>query len=532
MASEKNQAIFKSWATDWLILLAIFLFLLPIASVLGIYLAGTNSAATYYGIDSTDVRYSVVVFYLAIASAFPLEKSFFNYFSSKSYLIGASIVFVCINLILYFTNSFAVLLILRFVGGALSLSFIGISFSLIFRQFHAQRSRVLGYATLYSCLFVTAPLAQILDANVFTHYDFNTIFLIKIYMVLPGLLLFLFLLKSNVDLRPEGKLPFKGVDWQSFVIYSAALLLIGYILLYGQYYHWFKSLKITFCMIAFIFLLLVFVLRQLKLKTPYISLKIFKVRNFRIGMVLLFVFYLAKGDTSVLYGFFRNSVQLDAYHQGYVMLLNGFGIVLGAFLSARFILAGRKIRLIWLTGFGSLLLYHLLSLNVLGNQAEMSTLLLPLFLQGFGNGVLIVSIVIFYVTSVASEIGFSASVTGVAFRFFSFTASMALVAFMGLHQQKIHQQSFAANITADNPVAMQEISKYSNALQQEGKLVASNKAAKALLNKEVGKQANLMFARDYFIYMSIFIGLVMLAIAVIPHFHYKIRKIGAKLIPV
>ena len=107
MASEKNQAIFKSWVPDWLILLAIFLFLLPIASVLGIYLAGTTSAMSYYRVDSTDIRYSVVVFYLAIASAFPLEKNFFNFFSSKIYLVGAGILFVSVNLILYFTNSFA-----------------------------------------------------------------------------------------------------------------------------------------------------------------------------------------------------------------------------------------------------------------------------------------------------------------------------------------------------------------------------------------------------------------------------------------
>ncbi|UAB85142.1 MFS transporter [Zunongwangia sp. SCSIO 43204] len=532
MPSAKNSDVFKSWVPDWLILVGIFLFLFPIASVLGIYMAGINSAASYYGIDAIDVRLSVVIFYLAIVCAFPIEKHFFNRFSSRPYLVGCALIYVAINLILYSTSSFAVLLILRFLGGVLSLSFIGISFSMIFRQFHAQRSRVLGYATLYSSLFATAPLAQILDAYVFTEYDFNTIFLVKIYALIPGLLLFLFLLKPKIDLRPEGKIPFKNVDWKSFVLLATPLILIAYILLYGQYYHWFKSIRITFCMIAFVFFTMLFVIRQLKLKEPYIDLGVFKTRNFRIGMLLLIAFYFAKGDTSALYGFFGNSVNLDMYNQGYVMLINAVGIIVGAALSARFILAKMNIRLIWITGFGALLAYHLLSLNVLANQAEMSDLLLPLFLQGFGNGSLILSIVMFYVTAVPPNIGFSASVTGVAFRFFTFTASMALVSFMSLHQQKVHQQSFAEHLTADNPIAMQHIAEYSQALQQEGNLFESPNASNALLSREVAKQTNLMFVRDYFIYMSVFIVLVMLAIALIPHFHYHIRKIGAKLIPV
>ena len=346
MPSAKNSEVFKSWVPDWLILVGIFLFLIPIASVLGIYMAWINSAASYYGIDAIDVRLSVVIFYLAIVCAFPIEKHFFNRFSSRPYLVGCALIYVAINLILYSTSSFAVLLILRFLGGVLSLSFIGISFSMIFRQFHAQRSRVLGYATLYSSLFATAPLAQILDAYVFTEYDFNTIFLVKIYALIPGLLLFLFLLKPKIDLRPEGKVPFKNVDWKSFVLLATPLILIAYILLYGQYYHWLKSIRITFCMIAFVFFTMLFVIRQLKLKDPYIDLGVFKSRNFRIGMLLLIAFYFAKGDTSALYGFLGNSVNLDMYNQGYVMLINAVGIIVGAALSARFILAKMNIRLI------------------------------------------------------------------------------------------------------------------------------------------------------------------------------------------
>ena len=82
----------------------------------------------------------------------------------------------------------------------LSLGFIGVIFTLIFRQFSQQRSRVLGYATFYGALFSTMPLAQILDAYVFSYYDFNVIFLIKIFMVIPGFLLLLIILKRKCSI--------------------------------------------------------------------------------------------------------------------------------------------------------------------------------------------------------------------------------------------------------------------------------------------------------------------------------------------
>ncbi|WP_417885412.1 MFS transporter [Zunongwangia sp.] len=533
MASEKNQQIFREWVPDWLILIAIFLTLIPIASVLGIYLGGLSSAASYYGVDNTDIKYSVVVFYIAIATAFPLEKHFFNRFASKPYIVGCSIIFVLLNLLLYFSKNFAILLVFRFLGGMLSLGFIGTMFTLIFRQFHAQRSRVLGYATLYASLLGSAPLCQLLDAYVFTEYDFNIIFLFKIYGVIPGLLLLTSFMKNSVDLRSEGKIILERIDWKSFILYASGLLSLAYTLLYGQYYQWFSNQRIVFTCIGAIFFLLCFVFRQLKLDRPYINLSIFKIRNFRIGMLLLVVFYFSKGDLSVLYGYMANSVNLDVYHKSYLMISNAFGIVAGAALTARFVLAKTSIRLVWITGFLALLGFHVYSLFLLSANGEGIDLLIPLFLQGFGNGTLMLSIVIFYATSVPKEIAFSASVTGVGFRATTFTASMALVAFMSLHQQKIHKQHFSEEITSTNQLANNRLAGYQQVFKKNGASSLQAKAgSKKLMAKAIGKQTNLLFARDYYLYMSIFIGIVILGIALIPHFHYQLRKIGDKLIPI
>ena len=527
-----SNTVFKSWVPNWLVLVVIFLALVPIASVLGIYMSGINSAASYYGADPTDIQYSVIIFYLAIASAFPLERRFFDYFAPKPYFVACAIIYVVLNLILYSTNSIAILFIIRFLGGMLSLGFIGVIFTLIFRQFSQQRSRVLGYATFYGALFSTMPLAQILDAYVFSYYDFNVIFLIKIFMVIPGFLLLLIILKRNVNLRNTKRIPLYSVDWASFVLYASALMLLAYVLLYGHYYQWYSSGRILICSIAFVFLMLLFVFRQLKLKRPYIDFSLYKHRNFRIGMLLLIVFYFCKGDMSVINGFLNNNVNLDVYHKGYIMLFNALGIIAGVGLTARFILTGTNIRLIWVTGFLALLGFHVYMLLLLGNQAELSDLIIPLFLQGFSNGTLLLSIVIFYVTGVPSAIAFSASVSGVAFRFSSFTASMALVSYMGLNRQKVHASTFANQIQQTNDLVSARITGYKEALLNQGaSALQANAGVNKMLGQALNNQSNLLFARDYYLYVSVVIVAVILAIILIPNFHYHMRKIGAKLIP-
>lgn len=524
---------FKKWVPRWLMIVAIFSVMIPVGVGLGIYLAGTNSAMSYYSANTYDIRFSIVLFYLAIAASFPFEKAISSKFKTKPYFICSAILFIIMNLILYNTRSLGVLLVLRFLSGALSNAFVGTLFTLIFQQFHSQRTRVLSYGILYGTLLGSVPLSYLIDAFVFSTYDFNIVFLLWIYACIPGFLLLLICLKRGVDLRRE-KTPISAkVDWESYVLYASALTLAAYILCYGQYYNWFTSLHIIYCTIAFVIFLMMFFIRQLKLKTPFVDLNIYKNRNFRIGMLMLFVFYFAKGDTSVSYGFFNTAVNLDVYHRAYVMAINGIGVLSGALLTARFILTGTRIRLIWLTGFASLLFFHIYMVFIFSSQAETTDLLLPLFFQGFGNGTLMVSIVMFYVTAVPTEISFSASATGVSYRFFTFTASMALVTFMGLRQGSIHYNDYGKELVNTNPEVAQHVGAYQQTLLNRGATALQASAgASRQLGAAVRAQTNLLYARDYYIYMSAFIILIMLSIALIPHFHYHLRKIGDRLTPI
>ncbi|EIA09817.1 putative transport-related membrane protein [Flavobacterium frigoris PS1] len=529
---DPSSSAFKSWVPKWCIMLIIFLVILPAVSMLSGYVGGITSAASYYGLDPTDIQFSIVLYYVGIASFFPLEKRFFGYFSSKTYFLMTIVLFVSINFLLYITHDPLIFFMLRFLGGAVTVGIIGVTLNLIFSQFHSERSRVLGYAVFYGTLLSSNSFVYLLDAYLFQNHDYNVLYLIMIYLQVPGVLLMLLCLKTNFRLHSK-RIPLFDLDWKSFIIYSSLLSLTAYLILYGQYYNWFDSIRIWICSSLILGLLILFVLTQLKQKRPFIDLGIYKYRNFRIGVVLLVLYYICKGDVSVANTFIFNNMGLDTYHYAYIMFFNAFGIVVGIGVTARFLLAKRKIRLMWLTGFAFLLVYHILMFFIFGPQANEKSLLIPLFFQGMGNGVLMLSIVLFMIKSVPESKSFSASLSGVSFRFFAFTISLAFVSFMNLRQASVHYHELGNTITALNTASTQQMQLYENiALTKGASTIKAKIVAKKMFGKAVSKHVNILFARDYYSLMAIVIFFIMLAIALIPSLHYHFRKIGSRVIPI
>jgi len=529
---NQSSNIFKNWVPKWLIKVTIFIVILPAVSMLAAYIGGVSSAASFYGLDPTDIQFSIVLYYVGIASFFPLERRFFSYFASKTYFLMCVLLFTAINLLLYSTQNALLFLVLRYLGGVVTVGLIGVTINLIFSQFHSNRSRVLGYAVFYGTLLISNAFIYLFDAYIFQNYDFNVLYLAIIYVQIPGVLLLLLCLKTNLRLH-QKRLPLLDLDWKSFLIYSTLLTLIAYVIMYGQYYNWFESIRIWVCVGSIILLLGIFILVQKNRKRPFIDLTIYKFRNFRIGALLLILYYISKGDLSAANTFLFNEMGLDSYHYAYIMLFNAIGIVVGITITARFLLRKRNMRLIWLTGFAFLLLYHIQMFFVFGSQANENSVVLPLFFQGLGNGILMLSIVFFTISSVPESKSFSASLSGVSFRFFAFTVSLALISFVNLKQVSVHYNELGNTITTLNSESGNRLQLYENlALAKGASTIKAKVVAKKLMGKAVANHTNILFARDYYYYMGVFIFFIMLGIALIPHLHFRFRKIGAEVIPI
>nr|AGU12348.1 Major Facilitator Superfamily [uncultured organism] len=515
--------VFKVWAPEWLIRVVIFMVLLPSMGLFGLSTANGAAAAGYYGIEPADVQYSMVIFYAAVASFFALERRFFNFIAVRQYLVISTIIQIITSYVCYTTHNLHELFIFRFLQGMANCAATSICITLIFNRLGSERSREIGYSVFYGALLCISPFTTLVTAPIINAFDFNVLYKGIIFLYLPGTIL-LFFIMNNV--RLNRKFPLYQIDWASFVVYALALCLLGYVLIYGQQYYWLHDTRILVSVVAVVLLLTLHIIRQANLKRPYLSLEVFKYRNYKIGALLVFVLYICRGAFNVTSAFFASALGMDPIHIAYVLLANMAGIILSVIVSSRLIVLKKPMRLIWLYGFVLLLVFHVWMRFLFATQANPDTYIIPLMVQGIGAGLLMTPIIVFMVSSVPVHLGGTASATGVFFRFTGFCTSIALINYFQLAKGSAHHNRFQQEISDVNPIVAQRLLSYRQLLTSRG--MAPDQAARvanSLLNRSVNAQAQLRYAMDYYYFISWILVVVILIIALYPYINRTIVNV-------
>ncbi|WP_343673312.1 MFS transporter [Chitinophaga sp.] len=513
----KKLTIFKPWATasEWFIRFVIFLNLLPNLLMFGISVSSGPGSAGYYGIEPSDVQYSMVLFYASLAGFFALERRFFQYIATKEYLLMGAVIQILTSYGCYKTHNLYILLSLRFIQGMANCISSSVCITLIFSRLRSNRQREIGYSLFYMNLLCITAVSTLITAPLLDAFDYNVLYKWMIFTYIPGTLL-LFIMMNPV--RLNKRFPLYQLDWASFVIYTTGLSLLGYVLLYGQQYYWFSDSRILWAAIGVVVLGVLHVIRQQYLKRPYLSLEVFKNRNYMVGMVLIFVLYICRGALNITNNYFTGVLGMDPIHLSYILLANVAGIFLGVLVSSRMITTYVKMRWIWLIGFSLLLVFHLWMNFLFATMADADTFITPLIIQGMGAGMLMAPIIIFCISSVPAHLGSTASATGVLFRFTGFCGSIALINYFQLYDKSRHYNRFLDKLTTLDPLVNSKLGIYKAGLMTKG--MPADRAAKAatgLLYRSADVQAQIRFSMDYYYLISILIIGVILLIAWVPY---------------
>ena len=518
--------VFKSWVPVWLIRITIFIVVVPGLLLFGLSTASIPGAAGYYGIEQADVQYSMIAFYAAVAGFFALERRFFIFIATKEYFLISTMVAVLTSYVCFHTTNLYILLVFRFLQGMANCMSTSICITLIFGSLHSERAREIGYSVFYGLLLCITPISTLITSPILDAFDFNALYKFIIFAFIPGGLM-LMLMMNNV--RLNRKMPLYQVDFYSFILYSGLLGLIGYVLLYGQQYYWFQDSRIRWSFVSVIVLLAINIVRQIHLKRPYLNLNVFKYRNFIVGAGMICVLYIVRGALGITSQYFSAVLGMDPTHIGWLMIANMAGIALGILISSRLVIMKRPMRLIWIYGFLSLLIFHVWMWFLFSTQADAGIFIIPLVLQGMGAGLLMAPIIVFMISSVPAHLANSASALGVFFRFTSFCGSIAIINYFQLKHKTDHFNRFQDQLSGLNGVVSERMAIYTKGLTAKGMLPdQAAKAAKALLNRSIDTQASLRSMMDYYLFISILIAVVILLIALIPYLNRTTINLKSK----
>ena len=518
--------IFRPWVPEWLIKIILFSVLLPTIVLFFIPLANIQAAAGYYGSEPADMQFAVALFYSGYVGFYCLERRFFNYLAAKEYFILFTSLLCITSLICYFTNEIFIFFPTRFLQGILFACTVNLSLSLMFTRLHSERAREISFSVFFGILLCALPFNYLVTADLIDAYNFNMIYKGAIFSYIPGLVL---LPLSMNRIRLNVRFPLHKMDWQSFTIYSCILILIGYILIYGQEYYWLTDPRILYSAVAIFLLTLLLCLRQWAMKRPYIHLGIFRSRNFIVGLFILFVMYICRFAAGILNGYFATLLGFDPMHISYINVFNLMGIIIGVIISCAMILQKKRIRTIWVPGFIFLLAFQIIMFFYFDVQANEHNYFLPLFIQGLGVGIIMVPTIVFTISSVSKALGPSAAAVCLAVRYFGFCVSIALINYFELFGKSKHFNTFQDSLSVVDPDVLQHLNKQNEILQAKG-LVSGNslKGAYKLLTGNVIKQGQLRFAMDYYELMAWLIIGTLLLILLFPYLNRTVVYLRSK----
>lgn len=521
--------VFKPWVSEWMARSVIFGILMACLFAFAFY-SSPVAVMGYYGVQSTDVQYAMIIIYGSCVAFLALDFRIVKYFAPRKYLMMALAINALCSVICFHSKDWTLFVICQFVQGITCALMSGIVLQLTFPRLESTRARVIGYSLLYGSIQISVPFYSIYSSIVLYFYDFNWIFYGFIIMLI--ILAFVVLLTMNGEARFTKKIPLYQVDWVGYLFYASFIFIVGYILIYGRQLGWLESPLIVFLCLSGVIILALFVSRESKLKRPLINLQIFKVKNFVIGLLLLFTFYIFKGSTGLAYGYLEVILGNDPLGTIPIWSAVIIGTTLSMFVTSRFVLMGFNLIRIIIVGFGLMALYYGYMILFVSVQGETTDFILPMFIYGVATGVLFVPIVSFTSSAAPPNIALNASLVGILARFTGFTASLALNNEIQLFSKSAVREKVRETLTETNPqlpVTLLDIqNKYINAGSD---IYTAKDASGVYFNKLVGQQIWARATRDYYDLMLLGVVVVIVILLISPQIQKVVLRIRKGTIP-
>jgi len=519
--------IFKSWVSEWMARFVIFAILMTCLFSFAFY-GSPVAAMGFYGIQPTDVQYGMVIIYGSTVAFLALDFRIVKYVEPRKYLLTALAINVLGSTICFHFKDWTLFIIFQFLQGITCALMSGIVLQLIFPRLESVRARVIAYTLLYGSIQIAVPFYSIYTSIVIHFFDFNWLF--YGFNILLIILTCIVLLTMNSKARFTKKIPLYQVDWIGYLLYVLFILILGYILVYGRQLGWLDNPLIFILSISNLVILSLFVIRELKLKRPLINLRVFKIKNFVTGLLLLFIFYIFKGSTGLAYGYLEVILGNDPLSTIPIWIAVITGTNLSMFITSRFILMGFNLIRIIIFGFITMAVYYVYMLLFVSVQGETTDFILPLFIYGMATGILFVPIVLFMASSVPPKILISASLIGIFARFTGFTVSLAFNNELQLFAKSAVREKVRENLTDINPQLPVTLLDIQKQYMSAGNDVYTSKAGSTgYFNQLVGHQILARATRDYYDLMLMGVISVIIILLCFPQIQHVVLKLKKKI---
>ena len=284
--SEKRQKnpmeefcmpMMKDWVPEriqpWIYVLQVFC----IQFSSGIYLGALDSIRGTTDLMIEDILFLLYAGLAGMAIYFPMLFRMKFHFTNQQLLCGAAITIAICNLITMHCTSMPILMVVCFIAGMAKLQGTFENMSIIQLWFAPKRDMSIFFPVLHIFLLTAIEGSGFLAAWFAHHFTWQMMHIFTVGTMSFVLIIQLVLCRPFCPM-PQ-RVPLKGLDIYSGILISILMLMISYIMVYGDYNMWMSNPNMRLLAGGVFILAALIVLRLRYTEKPYVKLKILTYKN-------------------------------------------------------------------------------------------------------------------------------------------------------------------------------------------------------------------------------------------------------------
>jgi hypothetical protein len=206
--------------------------------------------------------------------------------------------------------------------------------------------------------------------------------------------------------RFERKTAFYGIDWLGVTLYVTALMCMAYVFAFGKQQDWFNSSEIIVAFVLTIASIIALITRQLTIKRPFLSFKIYKFKDVRYGLILLVAQGMFMGVGTIMSIYTSAILGYSWMTNAELSLMTLPGIILAGFVAFHWAKNKIPIKMYIFSGFAAYFLYTVMLYFIMVPELNIAQIYLPQILNGYGMCSLFIGIWIYVFDRVPAEMNF------------------------------------------------------------------------------------------------------------------------------
>ena len=480
------------WLITLTVMIAVFMEVLDtsIANIALPHIAGGLSATPE---EATWVLTSYLV---SNAIVLPMTGWLGNYFGRKRVLLTCIVLFTLASALCGLAWDLPTLVIARILQGLGGGAMVPIAQAIMLESFPPQK-RGAAMAVFAQGVVVAPILGPTLGGWITDSYSWRWIF----YINVPVGIFAVLMAKWVVEDPPYIKRNLHAtIDYIGFALLAVWLATMQIVLDKGQEADWFGAEWVRWFTLVSVLAFFAFIWWEFQTDHPLVDLRVFKNRNFTVGLVLMTALAaILYGTTAQLPLFLQTLMGYPALQAGYAMSPRGVAAFVTTFFIGRLV---GKIRMRWLLCIGFVTLaYSSFLLAGINLQISQPRVIWPSII----NGIAISFIFVPLTTTTMSQLGQAqiGNASGLynLMRNLGGSIGIAFVTTMLARRAQEHQALMVGHLTPTDPAFVQQLAAAKNILASHTGSVAATQQAYAGVYSLLDQQARLWaFVDNFFLF--------------------------------